>query len=62
MARAMQRAVSVLAFQWIAPSGRATFGGVGGAISTGRPLSNSTASSAVMRAPRLPGRPSTAMS
>ena len=59
----MTRAVSVLAFQWISTVWPIEpFGGFGGAISMGRPLSNSTASSAVMREPRLPGRLSTVMS
>ena len=50
------RAVSVLAFQWMTTFWPKALGGVGGAISMGRPLSNSAASTAVMRAPRLPGR------
>ena len=56
MAIRMTRAVSVLAFQWMRTFWPSVFGGVGGAISSGRPLSKSDASSAVMRAPRLPGR------
>ena len=61
-ANRMQRAVSVLAFQCTSTVWPIDFGASCGAMSTGLPLSNSAASIAVMRAPRLPGRPSTVTS
>src|ERR1051326_6188658 len=60
MANALVRACSVLPFQAIITLSPSRCGGAGGAISTGRPLSNSAASSVTMRrlcgsAPGPPG-------
>jgi len=46
IAMAMARLTSVLAFQWITTVWPSDFGGDGGAINTGRPLSKSADSSA----------------